>query len=93
MVALGARVAHVSAMLVMPTRHVTPAARRNLDRFRATSAACELQDDARRWTVIEWSWTESGPIRVNLRSDAGASVHFAMDASGVWQMRHDRLVA
>jgi hypothetical protein len=76
-------------MLRMPTHHVTQTARRNLDRFRATSAASELDDDARTWTVVEWSWAEGPPLRVQLRSEAGEVVDFVMDESGVWRMRRE----
>ncbi|HZU82292.1 MAG TPA: hypothetical protein VE987_05225 [Polyangiaceae bacterium] len=70
----------------MPTQHVTETARRNLDRFRATSAASELEDDARTWTVVEWSWAEGPPLRVHLRSDDGGALEFVMDESGVWRI-------
>jgi hypothetical protein len=76
-------------MLRMPTSHVTEAASRNLDRFRATSAASELEDDSRTWSVVEWSWSVGPPLRVRLRSDAGQGVDFIMDESGVWRMRRD----
>jgi hypothetical protein len=74
-------------MLRMPTSHVTETARRNLDRFRATSAASELDDDERTWTVAEWTWAEGPPLRVELRSDTGDTVDFVMDGSGIWRMR------
>ncbi|MDP9036366.1 MAG: hypothetical protein M3O50_16315 [Myxococcota bacterium] len=80
-------------MLDLPTRHVTSAAKRNLDLFRSTSAARELDEDAVRWKVIEWSWTDSPPLRIHLRSEAGANIHFVMDASGLWQLRRDPMTA
>jgi hypothetical protein len=73
-------------MLRMPTSHVTERARRNLDRFRATSAASELEDDGHAWTVVEWSWTEGPPLRVSLRSDAGELFDFVMDEAGRWRI-------
>ena len=76
-------------MLRMPDSHVTETARRNLDRFRATSAASELEDDSRTWSVVEWSWSAGPPLRVQLRSDAGQVVDFVMDESGIWRMRRE----
>jgi hypothetical protein len=73
----------------MPTRHVTETARRNLDRFRATSAARELDDDSHSWTAVEWSWTEGPPMRVQLRSETGEVIDFVMDDAGMWRMRHE----
>ena len=74
------------AMLRMPSAHVTDFARRNLERFRATSAASELEDDKQLWTVVEWSWTDGPPLRVRLRSDLGRITDFVMDEAGRWRM-------
>jgi hypothetical protein len=78
-------------MLRMPNSHVTETARRNLSRFRATSAASEFEDDARTWSVVEWSWAEGPPLQVRLRNDVGEVVDFVMDRSGVWRMRREPL--
>jgi hypothetical protein len=78
-------------MLRMPTQHVTEIARQNLSRFRATSAASELDDDARRWTVSEWTWAEGPPLRVQLRSDTGEVIDFVMDATGVWRLKRESI--
>jgi hypothetical protein len=77
------------AMLRMPTHHVTETARRNLERFRATSAASELDDDPHTWTVVEWSWAEGPPLRVQLRSDDARVIDFVMDESGIWRIRRE----
>jgi hypothetical protein len=82
----GTRLACHVWMLRMPSSHVTDSARRNLDRFRATSAASELDDDDHTWTVVEWSWGDGPPLRIQLRSEAGQTVAFVMDESGVWRM-------
>ncbi len=74
-------------MLRMPISSVTDTARRNLDRFRATSAASELEDDTRAWSVVEWSWTEGPPLRIRLRSEVGETVDFVMDDASTWRMR------
>jgi hypothetical protein len=74
------------SMLRLPTRHVTPAARRNLEIFQATAAAQELTDDARTWDVVAWSWALGPPLRVTLRSERGEVVDFEMDEQSVWRM-------
>jgi hypothetical protein len=77
----------------MPTKNVTEPARRNLNRFRATSAASELEDDAHTWTVTEWSWSEGPPLRIHLQSDDGQAFDFLMDQTGVWRMRREPIGA
>ncbi|MBV9949227.1 MAG: hypothetical protein JOZ69_20425 [Myxococcales bacterium] len=79
-------------MLRMPSHHVTETARRNLDRFRATSAASELDDDARTWTAVEWSWVPGPPFRVQFRSEDGETVDFLMDEAGNWRMKREPIV-
>jgi hypothetical protein len=76
-------------MLRLPTRHVTEAARRNLDAFQSTSAAKELADDTCRWDVVEWSWAAGPPMRVTLRSEHGDVVDFEMDETGIWRVFRD----
>jgi hypothetical protein len=76
-------------MLRMPTHHVTETAKRNLDRFRATSAASEFDDDPRTWVVAQWSWGEGPPLSVRLRSDDGEVLDFVMDESGSWRLRRE----
>jgi len=73
-------------MLRLPTRHVTDAARRNLEIFQATAAAKELTDDARTWDVVAWSWALGPPLRMTLRSERGDVVDFDMDEQGTWRM-------
>jgi hypothetical protein len=76
-------------MLHLPSRYVTEAARHNLALFCATSAAKELDEDTRSWSVVEWSWHEGPPLRVFLRSDRGDVLDFVMDEDGVWRIGRD----
>jgi hypothetical protein len=76
-------------MLRMPLSHVTEGARRNLDRFAATSGAKELDDDPLTWTVVEWTWSPGPPLRVYVRSELGEVVEFVMDEAGAWRMHRD----
>lgn len=73
-------------MLRMPTRALTQAAKKNLDRFFRTSAAREIEDDPRTWTVIEWTWVAGPPMRVALRDEECAVIDFVMDAAGLWHL-------
>jgi hypothetical protein len=73
-------------MLRMPTRALTVEAKKNLERFLRTSAAREMEDDSRTWTVVEWSWVSGPPMRVHLRDEQSAVVDFVMDAGGTWQL-------
>ena len=78
-------------MLRLPTDGLTADAQRNLDRFRQTSAAREIEDDPREWTVVEWTWTPGPPMRVHLRDPAGDIVDFVMDDTGMWQLWREPL--
>jgi hypothetical protein len=73
-------------VLLMPKSPVSEVARRNLERFRATPAALELESDPKTWTVVEWPWTEGPPMRIHLRADDGTWMEFVMEKSGVWRM-------
>lgn len=74
------------AMLRMPTGALTPDAKKNLARFFSTSAAREIEDDPRSWSVIEWTWGAGPPLRVHLRDENRQVIDFIMDATGVWQI-------
>ncbi len=75
-------------MLRMPNRPVPPGVQRNLDRFRSTAGALELDSDSRTWRVAEYSWNEGPPFHVNLRAEEdGAWVAFVMDEACVWRFR------
>jgi hypothetical protein len=73
-------------MLRMPTHALTTEAKRNLQRFYDTSAAREIEDDSRTWTVVEWTWGAGPPMRIHLRDDKGDVVDFIMDNAGAWQL-------
>jgi hypothetical protein len=73
-------------MLRMPPHSLTDEAKRNLQRFYHTSAAREMEDDARSWTVVEWTWGAGPPLRVQLRNERGDVVAFVMDDAGLWTL-------
>jgi hypothetical protein len=76
-------------LIQMPKGALTAAARRNLKRFQETAAARELEDDARTWRAVEWSWVEGPPMRVHLRCERGEVVDFVMDETGGWRMERE----
>jgi hypothetical protein len=73
-------------MLTMPAVALTDEAKRNLQRFYHTSAAREIEDDPRSWTVVEWTWGAGPPLRVHLRDETGDVIDFIMDDAGGWQL-------
>ena len=74
-------------MLKMPANGLTDEAKRNLQRFYHTSAAREIEGDARSWTVTEWTWGAGPPLRVQLRDETGGDViAFVMDDAGLWTL-------
>jgi hypothetical protein len=76
-------------MLRMPGGALTRDAKKNLERFFATSAAREIEDDAHSWSVIEWTWGSGPPSRVHLRAENHEVIDFVMDATGVWQLSRE----
>ena len=76
-------------MLTMPGVALTDEAKRNLQLFYHTSAAREIEDDPRSWTVVEWTWGAGPPVRVHLRDETGDVIDFIMDDAGVWQLWHE----
>jgi hypothetical protein len=79
-------------MLHFPSRNVSAHAQRNLDFFRHTSLAKQLEQDVRQWSVVEWSWAPGPPLRVQVRSDLGDVLEFVMDEPGVWRAHPDAIV-
>jgi len=59
-------------------------AEKALERFKKTSMAAELEDDARTWTFISWARKPDPPARMILRSDTGDHAEFTLEASGHW---------
>jgi hypothetical protein len=78
-------------MLRMPTNVVTDEAKRNLQRFFETSAARDIEQDARTWSVVEWTWEAGPPLRIALRDDGGEVLDFVMDDAGVWHLSQEPL--
>ncbi len=76
----------MTPMLEWPKR-TTKTAQRVLDRFKATAAAEELEEDVRAWRVVSWSWNEEPPIRVIARSEKGDEVTYYAEPNGVWTLR------
>jgi hypothetical protein len=75
-------------MIRWPSESVlTPAAQANLERFKVTAAARELERDPRVWTLAEWSWTQEPEMHVLLRNESLAEILFSFDESGTWRLQ------
>lgn len=79
----------VDTVLHFPSRNVSLDASRNLERFRHTSLAKELERDPQRWDIVEWSWAPGPPLRVQVRSEHGDVLEFQMDEPGIWRAHRD----
>lgn len=71
-------------MINWPT-NLTPTARKNLDRFRSTSAAADLESDSKNWVVENWAWTTEPPLHVRLRDEDLTELDFTMGEDGMWR--------
>ncbi len=78
-------------MLRMPTHAVTDEAKRNLARFLETSAARDMQEDSRTWSVVEWTWEAGPPLRISVRGEDGDVLDFVMDGAGGWVLSPEPL--
>jgi len=56
-----------------------------LSRFKETSLAAELEDDARTWSFLAWARKPEPPARMILRSDSGETATFTLDRAGLWR--------
>ncbi|MFO0679532.1 MAG: hypothetical protein U0169_23600 [Polyangiaceae bacterium] len=74
-------------MIVWPTdSKLTPIAKSNLDRFKATAAAKALEDDAETWHFVNWSWLKDPPIRFTLSNERHRAVTFTLGSTGHYTM-------
>ncbi len=60
----------------------------NVERFRQTAAALELEDDPETYALVSWARTEEPPARMMLRrkSDQRTLV-FTMENTGTWTLQ------
>ena len=65
---------------------LTPIARENLERFRATSAAAALEAAPDEWIVENWTWTREPPLHVRLRDPKLVEIDFTMGDDGMWRL-------
>ena len=61
-----------------------------LERVKKTAAAKELEQDAREWTLVNWSWLPDPPYTMTLRSPEGEERYLLIEADGRWTMREIR---
>lgn len=80
-------------MIVWPSESkLTPVAKGNLERFKATAAARALEDDTEQWRFMNWSWLAEPPIRFTLVNDQQHMVTFTLGTTGHYTM-HEADVA
>ena len=54
----------------------------NIERFRRTSFAKDLEEDKATWKWMSWPRSTENPLRFQLRSDARRSATFTIDGDG-----------
>jgi hypothetical protein len=54
----------------------------NLDRFRRTSFAKDLEEDKATWMWMSWPRSPENPLRFKLRSDQSRNATFTIDGDG-----------
>ena len=71
---------------------LSPAARENLARFRATGVAKELEADPQSWKFQSWARMPDPPYRMILSNEgSGHLVVVTIEDSGVWNVTRDSL--
>ena len=58
-----------------------------LERVKRTAGAKELEQDAREWRAISWSWLPDPPFSLTFRSADNEERYFVMEGDGRWQTR------
>ncbi len=54
----------------------------NVDRFRRTTFAKDLEEDKATWSLMAWPRSPEKPLRFELRSDARRLARFTIDGDG-----------
>lgn len=68
------------------------AAKSNLDRFRKTAAARELDEDPATWAIHSFARQAEPPVRIILVNEQGDEVTWTLGGDGAWTIRRkDRL--
>jgi hypothetical protein len=56
--------------------------RANVERFRRTSFAKDLEEDKAMWSWVSWPRSPESPLCFHLRSDQNKSATFTIDGDG-----------
>jgi hypothetical protein len=56
--------------------------RANVERFRRTSFAKDLEEDRAAWNWVSWPRSPENPLRFQLRSDQNRRATFTIDGDG-----------
>jgi|HubBroStandDraft_1064217.scaffolds.fasta_scaffold106832_2 hypothetical protein len=54
----------------------------NIERFRRTSFAKDLEEDKSPWVWVSWPRSPESPLRFELRSDPNRKATFTIDGDG-----------
>lgn len=74
-------------MICWPAEHALgEGTRYGLARFRETSAAQELAEDAHTWQLEASSWTDEFPVRLIWRDEDDEQVCFTMETPELWRI-------
>lgn len=58
-----------------------------LERFKKTSGAKELEQDARDWVLVNWPWMPDAPYVITARASDSEQREWVGEADGIWSMR------
>lgn len=62
-------------------------AQKALDKFKKTSLAAELEDDAEHWRFLAFARSAAPPARMILRSDTRGTRVYTLESTGFWVER------
>jgi hypothetical protein len=63
------------------------AGKSNVERFRKSAAARELEEENTTWVFHSWSRLAEPPVRIILMNERGDEVTWTLDAEGFWTLR------
>jgi hypothetical protein len=69
-------------MIEWPEMRENDVVKANLERFRRTSFAKDLEEDKAIWSWMSWPRSSENPLRFHLRSDHHRYATFTIDGDG-----------
>lgn len=65
-----------------------PAARDNVDRFKRSSIAAELESETETWSLDNWPWFDEPPHRFVFRNEQHEGKEVTFRAGGSWTVNN-----